>query len=73
MTPHEIETLASIGYRAYYADANGMNYLGRPMPPWENLPSHAKKAWMACVVGIIQATGALCAMEGCPIARQHPH
>jgi len=47
--------LAAIGYEHYGNKAGWKNYLGRPMPKWEELPEPIREAWMAASQGIAEA------------------
>lgn len=37
--------LAIVAYRAYGESVEWKNYLGEPMPRWEDLPEHIRQAW----------------------------
>lgn len=41
------EWLAQIGYAAYAKSSGGKNFLGNPMPTWEDLPAAIKQHWFA--------------------------
>ena len=44
---------AAIAYDAYGATTDYKNYLGLPMPEWEDLPETIKKAWWAAAQAVI--------------------
>lgn len=50
------EELAMIGYDAYAQSANGLNYLGKPMPAWANLPFAIQTNWITAATVIKMAT-----------------
>ena len=44
--------LGKIVYQAYGDDVGNVNYLGKPMPTWEELPEHIAHAWMVAAVAV---------------------
>lgn len=44
-----------VGYQAYGNAAGWVNYLGRPMPPWDKLPETIQRAWHAAAYAIVEA------------------
>lgn len=44
---------AAVAYDAYGATTDYKNYLGLPMPEWEDLPEAIKKAWWAAAQAVI--------------------
>lgn len=49
-----LSALAERGYMAYGDLAGWRNYLGRPMPRWEELPERTRKYWMAAASAIVR-------------------
>lgn len=49
--------LAALGYDAYGRSTGWKNFLGDPMPKWEELPRPIQEAWMAAAVAIADAYG----------------
>ena len=41
----EIEALAKIAYTAYGKTTDFKNFMGNPMPLWEELPEKIREAW----------------------------
>ncbi len=46
------EMLARLAYAAYGASTNWLNYAGKQMPHWHDLPDAIKRAWMASSAAI---------------------
>lgn len=49
MSPDE---LAQIAYAAYGETTDHKNYMGLPMPTWEDLPAGVQQAWMNAAQGV---------------------
>lgn len=52
----EVETnqsLAGRGYNAYGSTTDHKNYLGQPMPNWQELPAKQKHAWLTATTSIV--------------------
>lgn len=45
-----VQTTARQAYEAYAANASNLNYLGRPMPRWDDLDETIKSNWCAAVL-----------------------
>lgn len=54
MDDHDIEELAKTAYDAYGESTGRKNYLGLPMPTWEDLPEGIRKAWIAASAAIVR-------------------
>lgn len=49
-----LRALAERGYLAYGDLAGWLNYLGRPMPSWQDLPEKTRAYWMAAASAIVR-------------------
>jgi hypothetical protein len=47
--------LAKIAYEAYGKATGGKNYLGLPMPEWDELPQEIRDAWDAAAGAVVDA------------------
>ena len=47
--------LGRVAYEAYGKETGGKNFLGEPMPAWDDLPVRIQNAWDAAVDAIIDA------------------
>ena len=66
MTPDP--DLAKIAYDAYGEAVGGLNYMGLPMPPWDELPTKIHDGWVAATDAVVQAVAA----AGEPAAKPEP-
>lgn len=51
--PRDVET-ARVAYDAYGDKAEWKNYLGKPMPAWDELPENTRSYWVASVRAILK-------------------
>jgi hypothetical protein len=49
------EELAKAAYDAYGQAVGGLNYLGNPMPAWEDLPMRISMAWEVAAIAVKNA------------------
>lgn len=54
MNNNDISYLASQAYESYCYTTGSKNYLGNPMPVWDELPSASKTAWRAAVTKVME-------------------
>jgi hypothetical protein len=55
----ELLHLAMVGYAAYRVKAGGLNYMGDPIPFWDDLPANIKANWLTATQQIIIEYGKL--------------
>lgn len=63
---HETTTsseLAKLGYEAYGRFTDNKNYLGLPMPAWEDLPVSIQRAWKGAAQAIAERVQSLMPIE----------
>ena len=49
----ELTRLARKGFEAYNEAAGGLNYEGKPIPPWDEVPQHIRDKWKVATYAII--------------------
>ena len=59
-------------YRAYYDDANGLTYDGKPMPAWSDLASVVQHHWLAGVREILVPNPVVEMLRGLRIEEMSP-
>ena len=47
--------VAQIAYEAYGKSTGGKNFMGDPMPAWDDLPSAIRQAWDAAAQAVLRA------------------
>lgn len=47
-------SLAQVAYAAYGQSTENKNFLGDPMPAWEDLPEAIKSAWVAAAAAVAE-------------------
>lgn len=52
----DITRYAREGYAAYGQSTGGKNYVGLPMPTWEELPVKIQEAWRVATAAILGAS-----------------
>ena len=52
-----VADLAEDAYLAYRKYLEWHNYQGRPMPPWAEVGTHVRRAWMAAAYRVTQQCG----------------
>lgn len=52
MTTSTPESRGRIAYTAYGKRTDFKNYLGKPLPPWDELPRNIQKSWIAAAGAI---------------------
>lgn len=49
----ELTRLARVGFEAYNKAAGGLNYEGKPIPPWDEVPQHIRDKWEVATHAIL--------------------
>lgn len=57
MTELSATELAKVSYQAYGDYVDWKNYMGKPMPKWEELPEKIRGAWEAGTQAVRDALG----------------